>query len=494
MENNSSSYRHILKYTGIFGSIQGLNILMALIRSKFVAILLGPDGMGLISLFNSTAKLITDSTSFGIPMSAVKNISEAFSKNDETEVKKNIRVVRSWSLLLAVLGMVVCMFAGPFVDAVAFNWGNHTLHFILLSPIVGLSIVTGGETAILKGTQRLKGLASISSLNVLLSLITTVPIYYFWGEKGIVPSLVLIALIQMLLTIRYSLRYYPAKFDFSRATLGQGAGMIRLGIAFVLAGVMGSGVEFAIRSWLNNYGTLDTVGLYNAGYMIIITYGGMVFSALESDYFPRLSAITSDTAARNITINNQMEVLLLLISPMIVGLIVFMPVIVPLLLSGKFVPAITMMQIMALSLYGRSMAIPMQYLPLSRGDSYSFLFIEAVNNLLLFFATILFYDHYGLFGAGLAFTVVSIIDVIVTFLFLRMKYTYVLSSRAVKYILAQVPLGLCAMAVSFISCGWVYWIVGITLLIVSVGVSLLLIRDKSSLWNRIKSVFKVKKL
>ena len=179
---------------------------------------------------------------------------------------------------------------------------------------------------------------------------------------------------------------------------------------------------------------------------------------------------------------------------MIVGLIVFMPVIVPLLLSGKFVPAITMMQIMALSLYGRSMAIPMQYLPLSRGDSYSFLFIEAVNNLLLFFATILFYDHYGLFGAGLAFTVVSVIDVIVTFLFLRMKYTYVLSSRAVKYILTQVPLGLCAMTVSFISCGWVYWIVGITLSIVSVGVSLLLIRDKSSLWDRIKSVFKVKKL
>lgn len=494
MENSNSSYRHILKYTGIFGSIQGLNILMALIRSKCVAVLLGPDGMGLISLFNSTAKLITDSTSFGIPMSAVKNISEAFSKNDEAEVENNIKVVRSWSLLLAMLGMAVCMLAGPLADAVAFNWGNHTLHFVLLSPIVGLSIVTGGETAILKGTQRLRGLATISSLNVLFSLVTTVPIYYFWGEAGIVPSLVLIALIQMLLTIKYSLRYYPAKIGFSKATLGQGAGMIRLGIAFVLAGIMGSGVEFAIRSWLNNHGALDTVGLYNAGYMIIITYGGMVFSALESDYFPRLSAITSDTAARNITINNQIEVLLLLISPMIVGLIVFMPVIVPLLLSGKFIPSITMMQIMAISLYSRSLAIPMQYLPLSRGDSYSFLFIEMVNNLLLFFATILFYDHYGLLGAGLAFTVVSIIDVIVTFLFLRVKYTYVLSSRAIKYILAQVPLGLCALAVTYMSHGWLYWIVGIVLSVVSVGVSLLLVKGNSSLWNRIKSVVRMKKL
>ena len=489
MENNSSSYRHILKYTGIFGSIQGLNILMALIRSKFVAILLGPDGMGLISLFNSTAKLITDSTSFGIPMSAVKNISEAFSKNDETEVKKNIRVVRSWSLLLAVLGMVVCMFAGPLVDAVAFNWGNHTLHFILLSPIVGLSIVTGGETAILKGTQRLKGLASISSLNVLLSLITTVPIYYFWGEKGIVPSLVLIALIQMLLTIRYSLRYYPAKFDFSRATLGQGAGMIRLGIAFVLAGVMGSGVEFAIRSWLNNYGTLDTVGLYNAGYMVIVTYGGMVFSALESDYFPRLSAITSDTAARNITINNQMEVLLLLISPMIVGLIVFMPVIVPLLLSGKFVPAITMMQIMALSLYCRSLVLPMQYLPLSCGDSYSYLFLEAVYDILIFVVTIVLYANYGLAGAGAAITLICIIDVVLTIFYLRVRYAYVFSPCIIKYLLIQVPFGISALLLSHLSCGWLYWVVGLIMIIVSTIISLILIKIKGFVRDEIRNKF-----
>ena len=377
MENNSSSYRHILKYTGIFGSIQGLNILMALIRSKFVAILLGPDGMGLISLFNSTAKLITDSTSFGIPMSAVKNISEAFSKNDETEVKKNIRVVRSWSLLLAVLGMVVCMFAGPLVDAVAFNWGNHTLHFILLSPIVGLSIVTGGETAILKGTQRLKGLASISSLNVLLSLITTVPIYYIWGEKGIVPSLVLIALIQMLLTIRYSLRYYPAKFDFSRATLGQGAGMIRLGIAFVLAGVMGSGVEFAIRSWLNNYGTLDTVGLYNAGFVLTITYASMVFSSMEADYFPRLSSVSQDVSQINQTVNRQIEVSLLVAAPMLAVLIIGLPVLMPLLYSSQFIPVIAMAQVAVFAMYVKSISLPISYITLAKGDSIAYMVLES---------------------------------------------------------------------------------------------------------------------
>ena len=152
MENKSGSYGHILKYTGIFGGIQGANILFSLIRNKFVAILLGPDGMGLVSLFNSTVKLVSDSTILGIPMSAVKNISEAFSKNDEKEMENNIRTVRSWSIIVALLGMAVCMFAGPLVDNVAFSWGNHTLHFILLSPVVGMVALTGGETAILKGT------------------------------------------------------------------------------------------------------------------------------------------------------------------------------------------------------------------------------------------------------------------------------------------------------------------------------------------------------
>ena len=75
-----SSYSHILKYTALFGGVQGLNILVGIVRNKLVAMILGPEGMGLVSLFNSTTKLVSDSTNFGISMSAVKNISLAYDK------------------------------------------------------------------------------------------------------------------------------------------------------------------------------------------------------------------------------------------------------------------------------------------------------------------------------------------------------------------------------------------------------------------------------
>ena len=77
-EEVTDSYGHVLKYTGLFGGVQGLNILVSLVRNKLVAVLLGPDGMGLASLFNTTVNFISQSTNLGISFSAVKHVSELF--------------------------------------------------------------------------------------------------------------------------------------------------------------------------------------------------------------------------------------------------------------------------------------------------------------------------------------------------------------------------------------------------------------------------------
>jgi hypothetical protein len=123
------SYLHILKYTGLFGGVQGLNILVGIVRNKFVAMILGPDGMGLVSLFNSTIKLVSDSTNFGISMSAVKTLSEAFESDDDARKAAVVAMIRSWNLLTAILGMVLCVVLSPFLNKWTFSW--ETIHFIL---------------------------------------------------------------------------------------------------------------------------------------------------------------------------------------------------------------------------------------------------------------------------------------------------------------------------------------------------------------------------
>lgn len=484
--NKSDSYSHVLKYTGVFGGVQGVSILVGIIRNKLVAMLLGPAGMGLVSLFNSTINLLSNSTNFGISMSAVKNISEAFDKGDKDKLRHSVKMIRSWCLLTALLGMFVCIVCSPLLSRWTFGWGDHTLHFVLLSCVVGMMAVTGGELAILKGTRCLKKLATISVYNILAALFTSVPLYYFFGEAAIVPSLIVMAFTQMLLTISYSYKLYPLKVSRDRHLLAEGMSMVRLGVAFVMAGILGSGAEFVIRSYLSYNSSLETVGLYSAGYMMTITYASMVFSAMETDFFPRLSACKGGITTTNTIVNRQIEVSFLLMAPMMVFFLIGLPILLPLLYSGKFTGVIGMMQVMVFAIYLRALKLPIAYMPLAKGDSWSYLLLEAIYDVVIVVLVILAFNRWGLLGCGVAMVVASVIDFVLLLVFTHYKYGFHLSSSVKLYALMQLPFGVAAYLLTFVNIPWVYWGGGILLGLASMTISLTILRRKTTLWEYLK--------
>ena len=492
-KHDKDSYSHILKYTSLFGGVQGLGILVGIIRNKLIAVILGPQGMGLVSLFNSTIKLVSDSTNFGISMSAVKNISEEYDRGNHELIARSVAIVRLWSLLAALLGTFLCVILSPLLSRFTFSWDGHTLHFVCLSPIVGLLAITGGELAILKGLRKLRGLATVSIYNVLSALLISVPIYYVFGQQGIVPSLLLMVLAQTIVTIAYSCKQFPYRVYFNKDLLGSGFDMIKLGVAFVVAGMLGSGADFLIRSYLNNVGQIETVGLYNAGFMMTMTYVGMVFSAMETDYFPRLSGVNNLGVTFNETVNRQIEVMLLLVSPLLVAFMIALPILLPLLYSGKFLPALGMMQVVVLVMYFRALKLPVQYIPLAKGDSRSYLLLEAIYDILLVALVVVLFHYKGLTGAGVAILIAGVTDFVVVFIYARWRYGYRPSHRVMIYTLYQLPFGLLAYVLTFVAQPVLYWLGGIALTLVSVWVSLAILRNKSDLQQgllaKIKSKF-----
>ena len=500
-EKKDDSYSHILKYTGIFGGVQGLNILMSMVRNKLVAIILGPEGMGLISLFNSSIKLVSDSTNLGISMSAVREVSEAYEHGDEEKLNHIVSLVRLWSFLTALLGMLVCIVFSPFLNSFTFSWGNHTHHFVLLSPTVAMMAITGGELAILKGTRRLKSLAVISVYGVIAALITSIPLFYIWGESAIVPSIVLVALLQMLLTICYSFRLFPARLSMSplraKSLFGEGLGMVRLGVAFILAGILGSGAEFAVRSYLNYTSGLDMVGFYNTGFMMTMTYAGMVFQAMETDYFPRLSAVEGTGAELNSVVNKQIEISLLLVSPLLAAFILGSPLILRLLFSAKFLPVVGMMKIALMAMYFRAITLPIEYISLSKGDSKAYLSLEALYDVMLIALVILGFKLWALEGTGIALVLLGLINLIVVLSFMRYRYHYSPSHPVVVYFIVQILLGIFTYWASCLENPIISWGIGGLACLGSLVFSLKVLHSKTKLWNslmlKIKSKLKKKK-
>ena len=488
--DNSSSYSHIIKYTGLFGGVQMLTIIIAMVRNKFIAMLLGPSGMGLLSLFNSTTKMVSDATGLGIQTSGVRNLSAAFEEENKEKIEHEVRLIRSWSLLTAILGTLLCIVLSPCLNDWTFSWGQHTLHFVLLSPVVGLTALTGGEMAILKGVRHLKPLAVVSVLHAIIALIISIPLYFYLGESGIVPSLVLMAVVMMVLTIYYSWRIFPFRVSFNRLFMREGMGMIRLGIGFVASTLVISFAEFFVRSFLNTQGSLEVLGLYNTGYMITMIYGGMVFAAMETDYFPRLSAEANDRKAANVLVNKQIEVSLLIVSPLLVLLIILLPILVPLLFSGRFMDVVPMVQVTVLALYMRAMKLPLAYIPLAKGDSLFFLLMESLYALGYILLSIVGFNLWGLFGAGVGLTVTIVLDFLIQFVCMHIRYGFKVSKRVLSMAASQLPIGMAAYAITWMGESVTYYLLGLLLTALSAWVSFQSLKKKTRLLNSIKQRFR----
>lgn len=489
-ERSKTGYSHILKYTSLFGGVQGLVILIGLVRNKAMAWLLGAGGMGFNALMMSVQAFAAQCTNLGLSFGAVPKLSEVYEQGDHSQLDYFVQVIRLWSLIAAVLGLVFCVAASGLVDNMAFTWGDHTLHFAMLGASVAMLAVTGGEMAILKAIRRMGSLARIQIYVAIGAVLISVPLYYYWGHSGVVPAIVLIAALNMLLTIWHSYRCQPLRLIFSRRHLRDGYGMIRLGVAFVLAAAIGSGAEMAIRAFLNVEGGMDDVGFYNAAFMITITYAGMVFSAMETDFFPRLSAVNKDIEATNETVNKQMEVSLLLLSPMLVALLMLLPVLIPILFRRDFVPVVAVAQVAVLAMYFKVQSLPVAYITLARSHSLAYLLLETTYYVTLVMAIVIGYRWWGIWGTGLAIVVAHIVEWVTVNAYACWQYGYRPTWRVFRYVLVQMTIGGLAYVVSLSMEGWAYWITEAALTLVGTAYSVYILYQKTHLWMALMRKFK----
>src|SRR5664280_1337235 len=188
MSYEQSSYRKIMKATTLFGGVQVFNVLISIIRSKFIAVLLGTTGMGITGLLTSTTGLISALTNFGLATSAVKNVAAAYGTGNRTRIAIIITVLRRWVWVTGLLGMIVTIVIAPLLSRLTFGNNEYSFPFIWISVSLLMVQLSNGQMILLQGMRKLKYLAKANLSGSILGLIITVPLYYLFGIKGIVPA------------------------------------------------------------------------------------------------------------------------------------------------------------------------------------------------------------------------------------------------------------------------------------------------------------------
>lgn len=442
-DSQQSSYRSIFKATSLFGGVQVYNILIGVIKAKFIAILLGPAGMGIQGLLSSGIELIKSLTSFGLATSAVRDVSQANGSGDMLKVGRTVAILRRLVWITGLLGLTATAVFSPVLSKSSFGNYDYTIPFIALSVILLLNQLSAGQSVVLQGMRRLKYLAKSSAIGATMGLLVSVPLYYLLGVRGIVPTLILNAVTTLILSWYFSRKITIPKVDVTtKEALHEGLSMIKMGIAMSVSGILGTAFAFLIRSFIRSQGGVADVGLYTAGFTLMNTYVGMVFTAMSTDYYPRLSAVNKDNDRCREIINQQAEVAILIIGPLVVSCTLLMPYIVQILYSKEFLLATDFILWAVLGLMFKAVSWSISIVFLAKAESKLYILNETITNIYSFLLKVFCYKMWGLIGLGIAFSVGLLIYFIQVYIITRRKYEFRLTSDFIKVFVIQMILAL----------------------------------------------------
>lgn len=468
LSEQKSSYRQIMKATSLFGGVQVFTIIISIIRSKFIAVLLGPVGMGISGLLTSTTNFIGGLTEFGLGTSAVRDVASANSKGNDIRIATVVTVLRRWVWVTGTLGTLVMLVLSPWLSQLTFGNRDYTLAFIWISITLFFTQLSNGQFVILQGMRKLQYLAKASVTGSALGLIITVPLYYKFGVHGIVPSIIIASLISLLLSWYFAkkIKIKPVKVSRIR-TIAEGKNMLIMGFMISLSGLISIGVSYIVRIYISNTGGVEQVGLYSAGFAIITTYVGLIFTAMGTDYYPRLSAVAHSNELCKQTINQQAEIALLILAPILMVFLVFIQFMVIILYSNKFITIDTMIHWAALGILFKAASWAIGFIILAKGDSKLFFWNELIANIYVLGLNILGYHYMGLTGLGISFMIGYLLYLIQIFVFSKIKYQFSFDAAFIRIFTFQLLLAIsCFVVVKYVGKPYSY-ITGIVLIIIS---------------------------
>jgi antigen flippase len=404
VDSANGSYGQILKSSALIGGSQVANIAIGIVRTKAMAMLLGPAGFGLFGLYGSIASLTQSIAGMGINSSGVRQIAEAAGSGDKARIAQTAAVLRRTAVVLGLLGGALLLVFSRQVSRLTFGGTERAGAVSLLSIAVFFSLVSGGQGALIQGMRRIADLAKMNVLGAFFGVCISIPLVYFFREKGVVPSLIGVAAMAILTSWWYSRKIGVQVSTVTVTQVRQEASaLLKLGSAFMASGFLTMGVAYAVRILVLRKIGLEATGLYQSAWNLGGFYVGVILGAMGADFYPRLTASINDKEKTNRLVNEQTLVGVLLAGPGVLATLTFAPPVIALLYSAKFGAAVGVLRWICLGAMLQVITWPMGFIIVAKGRQCLFLLSELAWSIIAASLAWVCVKAYGLNGAGIAF-------------------------------------------------------------------------------------------
>lgn len=470
MDNQPATHKSILKSTGVFSLVKIFKILSSILTNKVAAIYLGPAGVGTLGLIKSTLALIGSVTDFGFSITGVKEVAkhnnEEATKIDTT-LPHTIAILRWYTICISCVGVLVTILFSKKLSLLFFKTENYYWWIIALSFNFFLVNYNLFLNAILQGLRKMKSIAWSGIISAFLMAVATIPCYYFLEQNGIIPSILLTNLLGTLVVFYYvkKLSLPIPKIDF-KTFWSKAKDLYQLGFLLSINVIFGFINKFLIKIYLEKYGATEaTLGYYEASLVIFHSYFGIIFAAMVVDYYPKLTSIITNNLKVKKLVNKQIEVGLLLVTPLVTLLYALSRVALTLLYSKEFQLVEDILLFGLLSIVIKAITLPIGFVLLAKNNKRAYFLQELASNILTIILSLSLHHYLDLIGLGLATFLIYAISITYMFGYIYKYYNFSFNKEVLQVF------SVC-FTLSVISCGIFYYAEGIVKVITFVVINI----------------------
>ncbi len=400
----AQGYGHILKTSTLMGLSTGLNLVLAAVRTKIFAMLLGPAGMGLMGALSSIADLTRNLAGLGLQSSGVRQIAQAHAQGDHERLGVSMHVLLWCSAFMALLGATGLWVSSPWVSEWTFGSTGHASAVAVLGLAVFFRLLADGQGAVLQGLRCIPSLAKEATAGSALSVLVGVPCVALWGQQGIAPALVGVALVSAGAAWWYGHPWVlPRPQVQAPVWRRETQTLVRLGLTFMSSGFVVLGAGYAVRLILIRHGSLVEAGLFQAAWALGGLYVGLVLQAMGADFYPRLVGASRNDALCNRMVNEQTQMGLLLSGVGSLATLTLAPWVLTVFYSTDFSSGAHTLRWICLGMTLKVITWPMGTLIIAKGAQGRFLATDVVWAVSWVGLAAWWIEPFGLEGIGMAF-------------------------------------------------------------------------------------------
>ena len=429
-EKLNAPINQTIRSTLIMGGSSVINVALGIVRYKVIALLLNPAGLGLEGVFRSISALALTIFGMGISESGARQVALAYKEGNSSHITTIHSALKRIALLLGILGTGLLLMFRKEISFFTFQSRDYSLDIALLSFTIILGTISGSQIALLQGARKISSLAKINVLGPIWGTLLSVPIIFFLRMRGIVSYLLIMAATNLIASWWYSRKIQIPKLKSSWAeSFRYTKPLVGLGTAFMIGTLIAYGTSYIIRFFLIRNLGLDSAGHFQASVALSYVYAGLIFKAMGTDYYPRLSRASGDVKECNAIVNEQIEVGLLLALPGIIATITFAPQVLMIFYSSQFLPAVEVLRWQILGVLLQLIAYPLGYVLRAKGAGTLFMITELFGSLSYLGAAWIGVEKIGLPGIGVAYFIYNALYLILIIAIVKYKYGIIISNK-----------------------------------------------------------------